>query len=183
MKASIDIHNIAPFYLNNATLTLTFGLDQYSQYENTVEHTGKLTHWGRVKHTRLGSAMSLSRQMLSHSQLELGGINFGEIIINQNRNLSIIESASEVIVYEMVAMLSRGRWVKSSSPYVSVLTLSIVVWRVRQWPTTTTAASFLMEYVTLLVCKPHPSIATWNLFHWRCCTHTSKVPKKSHHTA
>ena len=70
----------------------------------------------------------------------------------------------------MASILSRHQCVNSSSPWVSMLALSIVVWRIRQWPTTTKAATFLMEYVASL----YASLT--NLLHIEICFTGYAVP-------
>ena len=63
---------------------------------------------------------------------------------------------------------------KSTSPYVSALVLSIDFWRITQWPTTT-KASPLPSGNAAYVSKPKQSTGILlDLFHWRFCIHKSK---------
>ena len=65
---------------------------------------------------------------------------------------------------------------KSSSPRVSALVLSIDFWRIKQWPTTTKAASSPVENVAY-VSKPKLCTGLWYLFHWKFRIHKSKLAK------
>ena len=67
---------------------------------------------------------------------------------------------------------------KSSSPRVSALVLSIDFWRIKQWPTTTKVASSPVENVAY-VSKPKQGTGLWYLFHWRFRINKSKLAKLS----
>ena len=54
----------------------------------------------------------------------------------------------------------------SSSPWISALVLPFDLWRIKQWPSTTKAASSSTNNVASSVCKANQSIAIWDLFLW-----------------
>ena len=113
-------------------------------------------------HTCLNGAMSLYQQMLGYYQLD----PWEQTSVKLQSKYKPFHSRKCFRKHRLRngGHFVQGRWVNSSPPWVSVLTLSIVVWGIRQWPSTTKAASFLLEYVTSPVCKHHQSIAPWNLF-------------------
>ena len=67
---------------------------------------------------------------------------------------------------------------RSSSPWVSALVLSIDFWRIKQWPTTTKAASSPVGNVAC-GCKPKQCSGICDLFHWRFCIYKSQLTKIS----
>ena len=67
---------------------------------------------------------------------------------------------------------------KSSSPWVCSLMLSIDFCRIKQSPTTTKAASYLVKNVAY-VCKAKQYTGIWDLFHIRFCIDKSKLTKIS----
>ena len=85
---------------------------------------GDLTHWGRVRHICVGKLTIGSDNGLSPGQsqaiiwnndrlLRTGplGTNFSEILVKKS-HFFFQENASENIVCELAAILSRGRWVE-----------------------------------------------------------------------